>query len=165
MLWPCESLKCCFPARQWSKTHCEGKKITFIMSNGINLWFVLVECEKNWQKVNLLIQICKRYFEATPYELLDWPAQSPDLNPIEHVWYLLYRALRASGVKPTSESDVMEHLQAAWSKVPKTDIKHLIESMSRRCQAVINAKGGTTRLFWFGSFSILTFSTLVYTSH
>ena len=49
---------------------------------------------------------------------MEWPAQSPDLNPIEHAWQLLDLKLHASGVvKPTSESDMMEKLQAAWDKI------------------------------------------------
>ena len=89
--------------------------------------------------------MCKRYFENAEYELMDWPAQSPDLNPIEHAWYLLDKKLRESGVKPTSEADMMEKLEDAWSNIPPSAIKNLIDSMPRRCQAVINSNGGPTK--------------------
>ena len=39
-------------------------------------------------------------------EELDWPAQRPDLNPIEHHWDELERRLRARPNRPTSEPDL-----------------------------------------------------------
>ena len=48
---------------------------------------------------------------------MDWPAQSPDLNPIEHLWDEVERRLRNSEEKPTSREDLYKKLFAIWDKI------------------------------------------------
>ena len=50
-------------------------------------------------------------------EKLDWPAQSPDLNPIEHLWDDLERRLRARLNRPTSVPDLTNALVAECSNI------------------------------------------------
>ena len=49
---------------------------------------------------------------------LDWPAQSPDLNPIEQLWDELEQRLRARPSHPTSVCDLTNALLEEWSKFP-----------------------------------------------
>ncbi len=77
-------------------------------------------------------------------EELDWPAQSPDLNSIEHLWDELERRLRARPYRPTSVSDLTNALLEEWSKIPIKTLLNLVESLPRRVEAVIAAKGGPT---------------------
>ena len=49
---------------------------------------------------------------------LDWPAQSPDLNPIEHLCDKLERRLTARPSHPTSVCDLTNVLLEEWSKNP-----------------------------------------------
>ena len=44
----------------------------------------------------------QKWFGKIGVEELDWPAQSPDLNPSERLWYELERRLRARPNRPTS---------------------------------------------------------------
>ncbi|MCJ8736326.1 hypothetical protein PDJAM_G00258380 [Pangasius djambal] len=75
---------------------------------------------------------------------LDWPAQSPDLNPIEHLWDELERRLRARPSRPTSVCYLTNALLEEWSKIPINTLLNLVDSLPRRVEAVIAAKGGPT---------------------
>lgn len=78
-------------------------------------------------------------------QVLRWPAQSPDLNPIEHAWDMLQRrALRNFPPNLTTETELFEHLQRTWERIPQHDIDNLILSMRNRCRCVINVSGGNT---------------------
>jgi phage regulator Rha-like protein len=74
-------------------------------------------------------------------EELGWPAQSPDLNPIEHLWDELEHRLRARPNRPKSELDLTNALVAEWKQVM---FQHPVESLPSRVEAVIAAKGGPT---------------------
>ena len=75
---------------------------------------------------------------------LDWPAQSPDLNPIEHLWDELERRLKGCPLRPKSVKELTSFLQAEWKKIPLAVVQRLVESMPRRVAAVITARGGST---------------------
>ncbi len=85
------------------------------------------------------------FLESTGIRRLEWPACSPDLNPIEHVWDMLGRRIRSRTPPPTSLSGLKDMLLAEWDRIPQHDIQRLIESMPRRCKEVIRARGGNTR--------------------
>ena len=85
-----------------------------------------------------------KWFVEIGVEELDWPKQSPDLNPIEHLWVELERWLRAMRIRPTSVADLTNALVAEWKQVPAAMFQHLVESFPRRGEAVIEAKGGPT---------------------
>ena len=71
-------------------------------------------------------------------EELDWPA----LNPVKLLWEELERRLRARPNRPTSVPDLTNALVAERKKVPASMFQHLVESLPRRVEAVIAAKGG-----------------------
>lgn len=74
---------------------------------------------------------------------LDHPPQSPDLNPIEHLWEYLDRQIRKRTI--TNKDMLKSVIMDEWSKIPSEVTATLIESMPRRLQAVINAKGKHTK--------------------
>ena len=76
-------------------------------------------------------------------EELDWPAQIPDFNPLEHLWDELERRLRARPYVQ-QQSDLTNALLEEWSKIPINTLLNLVESLHRRIEAVVAANGGPT---------------------
>ena len=86
----------------------------------------------------------QKCFVEIGVEELNWPAQSPDLNPIEHLWDELERQLRARPTRPTSVPNLTNALVTEWKQIRAAMFQHLVESLPRRVEAVIAAKGGPT---------------------
>ena len=77
---------------------------------------------------------------------MKWPAQSPDINPIEHLWCVLKRRLaKYENPLPGGVEELWDHCQVEWEKIPKEVCQNLIESVPRWVQAIIEAKGGYTK--------------------
>jgi hypothetical protein len=74
---------------------------------------------------------------------MDWPAQSPDLNPIEHLWDELEHWLCFRPQRPASLTAPATALQEEWAAIPPETFRHLVESLPGRVLAVINSKNGT----------------------
>ena len=86
-----------------------------------------------------------QWFEDHQYNVMIWPAQSPDLNPIEHLWTHLKKKLAEYEQPPKGILELWERAEAEWNKIDKEVCQNLIESMPRRIEAVIGAKGGYTK--------------------
>ena len=79
-----------------------------------------------------------------------WPAFSPDLNPIEAVWNKMKEWIEAhhpdlSAGKQRTNDQLREMVREAWDAVTEEYLNSLLDSMTERCQAVIDAKGGHTK--------------------
>jgi transposase len=90
-------------------------------------------------------RLAREWFNEHQVRLLDWPAQSPDLNPIEHLWDHLKRRLSRYEQVPTSMDELWQRVQTEWTNIPVEECVKLIESMPRRVAAVLEAKGGYTK--------------------
>jgi hypothetical protein len=73
-----------------------------------------------------------------------WWANSPDLNPIEHVWKLLKRNINRRNIARNRE-ELTIIIKEEWGKIDVEFLKNVVESMPRRVQAVIDSNGGHTR--------------------
>lgn len=85
-----------------------------------------------------------QYLTEVAIRTMDWPARSPDLNPIEHMWDKLKRAVYARNPVPTTVPELREAITQEWENIPQDFIKNLINSMPNRLEAVIRARGGNT---------------------
>ncbi|EPB78583.1 hypothetical protein ANCCEY_02323 [Ancylostoma ceylanicum] len=67
------------------------------------------------------------------------PAQSPDLNPIENLWIDVNEAIKRE--KPKNIKELYETIENAWYDIPTERCQKLVDSMPRRCAAVIKSEG------------------------
>lgn len=72
---------------------------------------------------------------------IDWPALSPDLNPIENVWGVMARRVYRCGRQYSTTSELKDAIQAAWDEISDEYLLKLVNSMTDRCIAVVRAKG------------------------
>ena len=86
----------------------------------------------------------KQLLRANNFRLLDWPAKSPDLNPIEHGWDLLKRHVRQLRQHRTL-AQLQHDVNQIWRQITQPTIQNYIRFMRQRCRAVIDANGGHTR--------------------
>lgn len=77
-------------------------------------------------------------------EVLDWPGNSPDLNPIENLWELMKRRLAKRA--PRNIQDVIYWLKKIWcQEISNSLCENLANSMPRRIREVLRSKGHQTR--------------------
>ena len=88
-------------------------------------------------------KLVKTWFEDNQVSVIKWPAQSPDLNPIENLWHEIKKAIPKE--KITNKTQLWQEVQKAWYSIPKSICERLVDSMSRRCQAVLQNKGHATK--------------------
>lgn len=85
----------------------------------------------------------QKYLQNKKVDVMKWPSQSPDLNPIENLWgYLNYCVKDRT---PQNEEQLFEIIECAWNKLPTDYLRKLVDSMPRRCAAVIAANGCQTK--------------------
>ncbi|GFY31454.1 transposable element Tcb2 transposase [Trichonephila clavipes] len=83
----------------------------------------------------------EQLLESEDIERMDWPARSPDLNPIEHVWDFLDRRLAARTLPPVTIRELRLALQEEWAAMPQQLIDTLILSIGRRCETCLAVRG------------------------
>jgi len=76
---------------------------------------------------------------------LDWPPNSPDLNPIENVWRYIEDVIAKDHTDVSSVEEMKRIVWELWAGFADTEWDRLIESLPERMDAVIAARGGSTR--------------------
>ncbi len=85
----------------------------------------------------------KSWFNDHGVTVLDWPANSPDLNPIENLWGIVKRKMRDT--RPNNGDDLKATVKETWASIPPQQCHKLITSMPRQIEVVIKAKGAPTK--------------------
>lgn len=84
-------------------------------------------------------RIAKEFLDKNVPEVMDWPSNSPDLNPIENLWAIVKRNVELRGPKNLSELE--RFLGEEWGNIPNSLIVNLVNSMPQRCREVIEKNG------------------------
>ncbi len=87
----------------------------------------------------------KSWFNDHGVTVLDWPANSSDLNPIENLSGIVKRKMRDT--RPNNADELKATVNETWASIPPQQCHKLITSMPRRIEAVIKAKGAPTK-YW-----------------
>ncbi len=84
------------------------------------------------------------------FTLLKCSPQSPDLNPIEHLWDVVEREIHIMDVQTTNLQQLCDAIMTIWTKISEECFQHLVESMPRRIKSVLKIKGvqpGTSKVY------------------
>lgn len=101
-------------------------------------------CKRIFQQDNAAVHSSsstKQWFAANKIDVLDWPACSPDLNPMENVWGLLVREIYENNLNYSTVDELKKAIIKTWKNLNKTTLKNLSQSMGNRIFEVIRRNG------------------------
>ena len=154
MFWGCfaGSMKgpCIFWDKDWGKINAENycEQIVPVIESMLSErpWLSLVQDNAPPHAARSTIQLLN---ERNIFPIC-WPAFSPDLNPIEAVWnsmkdfiQLKYPDLRSGKTRSLDQLRVI--VEEAWDSITTDELAALVSSMPARCQAVLDANGGSIK--------------------
>jgi transposase len=150
MMWGCMSINgvgyaCSIEGTMDASLYCDILQGTFQESLG---WWNMGYEDIIFQQDNdpkHTSKMAKKWFSDQGLQVLEWPAQSPDLNPIEHLWHHLKLKLSKYEQQAAGVGELWDRVDTEWNSFTAEECKRYIESMAARVQAVLKAKGGHTR--------------------
>jgi transposase len=83
--------------------------------------------------------------EELGFVVMEWPSNSPDLNPIEHLWRHLKQQMNCHKRHPKSMHELWELVSKEWDYITDEVCRKLVDSMPCRIHAILAAKGGATK--------------------
>ncbi len=85
----------------------------------------------------------KEWLRKKHFKVLEWPSQSPDLNPIENLWREL--KVRVAQRQPQNITALEEICMEEWAKIPATVCENLVKTYRKRWTSVIANKEYITK--------------------
>ncbi|UYV67084.1 hypothetical protein LAZ67_4003848 [Cordylochernes scorpioides] len=112
----------------------------------------LWQMRSNWSQFNFMddnarphrARLVNEYLQSENIRRMDWPARSPNLNPIEHVWDALGRRIGARHPSPRTLVELRTALLEEWGLLPLDLLQSLVNSMRARCETLIAVRGDHT---------------------
>ena len=101
-----------------------------------------------FQQYNASIHTAKKtktWFNEQKIEVIDWPALSPGLNPIENLWGILARRVYHNGRQFQQRDELVDAILKAWDEIDDEILKKLVSTMQQRYISVLEKKGATIK--------------------
>ena len=87
----------------------------------------------------------KSFLARSKVNVMDWPALSPDLNPMENVWSMTSSRVYENGKQHDTLDDLKKAIDRAYDHTKREWMEGLIKSMKQRCLDVVAHKGAKTK--------------------
>lgn len=88
-------------------------------------------------------RLVKDWIRRSSIDEMEWPASSPDMNPIENLWAHLKKVIGRRNYN--SKDELYSAIEEAWYNIPQKTCQQLIESMPRRTQRILENNGYPTK--------------------
>jgi transposase len=92
-----------------------------------------------------MAKITKEWLKNNKIKVMEWPAQSPDLNPIENLWEIIDKKIRKRTVKASNCNELWEIIKEEWANIDEEIVRKLYISMTTRISKLYEADGGYTK--------------------
>jgi transposase len=89
-------------------------------------------------------RIVSDYLRQESIDSIPWPAMSPDMNPIEHLWDDIGRKINNRVPACQNLKELRDALVQEWQSIPLRTLRHLVQSMRRRVDKLFRKRGGYT---------------------
>ena len=97
-----------------------------------------------WQQDNAPCHVSKSslaFFKSNKIELLDWPSNSPDLNPVENIWSILTERLYRTKKAYNTKEKLWKNIIKEWKNIKPELCLKLVETLDNRLEMVISNRG------------------------
>lgn len=86
--------------------------------------------------------LTKNWFRTKNIKVLEWPACSPDVNPMENLWGILSQRIYSGNRQYETIDSLKAAIQNEWVNIDKNLLQKLVLSMNSRIFDLIKNKGG-----------------------
>lgn len=139
----------------WGGFCTKGKTSLFCFKEIMDAKFYINILQNHKQEINRLLgnnwrfqqdndpkhtsKIAKAFLNENFSEIIDWPSNSPDLNPIENLWAITKRNVEMR--LPKNILELEQFMIEEWDKIPNKVLNNFIDSMKERCELIIENNG------------------------